>query len=569
MSRSSNTPATPVQKGCRSVFLGLFGVMGLALLVPIGGAVVQTVRTYFWKATPCIVVESRRVEAGPEASSGSEDFKLSYRYVVDGRQRTSSRFSSGMQESLSGRKLEQLLWRYPVGAEAKCYVNPKDPNDSVFQRGSLLVFLLLLFPLIFIAVGVGGVIATWRPQLFTRRLKPDSTKRGFGTGAAILFFGVFTLVGAGFFYFVTVRPLLTYLAARSWPEVPCEIVSSSVGSHTSTSGSGSNRSTSTTYSVDIVYRYQIGGREYRSDRYEVMGGSSSGRKGKEAAVARYPSGSKTLCYVNPSDPTDALLHRGLSWFMLIGLLPLLFLLIGLGGFFGLIRSALKDRGSVALRGTPSLPVQPSLPTVSGPGGSTILTPSSSPMAKLVGAIFVAVFWNGITGIFVGIAVKSWRSQQPEIFLSLILIPFVLVGIALLGFVGMTFLNLFNPRIALAVNSQSIPLGGTLDVRWNFRGAVSRIRHLRIFLEGREEATYRRGTRTSTDREVFARLPIIETAEPLRIRDGSAQLVIPDRLMHTWDGGSNEIVWELKVAGEIPRYPDVSEDFHFTVLPHTR
>ena len=37
-------------------------------------------------------------------------------------------------------------------------------------------------------------------------------------------------------------------------------------------------------------------------------------------------------------------------------------------------------------------------------------------------------------------------------------------------------------------------------------------------------------------------------------------------MHTFDGGNNTITWKLRFHGEIPRYPDVKEEFLITVWP---
>lgn len=568
---SSDSPVSAIaRKGCSTAFFGVFGLFGIALFVMLFGSLITTVKTYFWEETPCTIVESRRFEQGPEGPP-ARDFIIRYSYRTAGRIHTSDQFTVGMKESLDSRGIERLLSRYPQGAEARCYVDPKDPSRAVLQRGTLWIALVLLFPLIFIAVGAFGIINVWRKGGLSGLISSRRMRSGaFTKFAPVFFFGLFALVGGVLFYFVTVRTMLLYFAARSWPETSCEIISSSVGSHTSTeSGSGSSRNrTSTTYSVDITYRYKVGGREYRSDRYEIMGGSSSGRAGKAEVTARYPVGSKAICYVNPQDPTDALLNRDLSPFILIGLIPGLFLLVGVAGLFGIARSALKTSGNVSMPSLPSLPVQPSVPQVSG-AGPIVLKPSVSPVGKFIGAIFVTAFWNGITSIFVVMAVKSWLRKNPEIFLSLFMIPFVLIGLGLIGLCFATFLNLFNPRVALSVSSQSVPLDGTLDVRWNFIGAVARIRRLRIVLEGREEARYRRGTNTSTDKSVFAQLTIAESEDPLRIRDGHAQLTIPEQLMHTWDGGNNKIIWELQVRGEIPNYPDVNEDFDFTVLPKLR
>jgi hypothetical protein len=221
--------------------------------------------------------------------------------------------------------------------------------------------------------------------------------------------------------------------------------------------------------------------------------------------------------------------------------------------------------------TPVLPgasvAGPSAPLDPGalPGGRVALK-TTAPLTKFIVTVLLAGFWNGITGVFVGLAVKSWIAHRPEWFLTIFITPFVLIGLFLIGVIGWAFLNLFNPRMALTVNATEIPLGGTFDLQWNIRGRASRIQKLVIRLEGREEARYRRGTSTSTDRNVFARIPVIETDNPQQIAQGQARIVIPARTMHTWDGGNNKIIWELQARGEIPRYPDVTEDFSVTILP---
>ncbi len=567
--RSTNQLDTPAQKGCAIGFFAIFALVGLAVGLGLGYALLGTVQPYFWAPTPCTIVDSQRIEPGVESTKG-RTFVIRYRYRFNGGDYTSDQFSAGIQESLSTSKIERLLLTHPVGSESRCYVNPKNPSEAVLNRTGVWVAFFLLIPGIFFTIGVGGIISTLRSKKGPAAIGQRTPKQSSGHAASLVVLGVFGLVGGALTWFFGVSPVLTWQAAKSWPATPCEILSSSVGVHHS-----SGKNSSTTYSTDIVYRYRIGGREFRSDRVSLFMGSSSGREGKENTVARYRAGSAATCYVNPQDPLDTLLDRSLPWFVWLALIPALIFLGCLSGIFNTLRKMIRESGTVGEAGgiaPPSLPgVPPTLPGAAPSlsttiGGPAVLTPRHSPMAKFIGAIFITLFWNGIVSVFVVMAVKSWMRGNPEIFLSLFMLPFVAIGLALAGFLMMTFLNLFNPRIALAVNSQQVPLGGTLEVRWNFRGAVSRLQRLKIFLEGREEARYRRGTRDYTDREVFARLPIVETDDPQRIREGQTQFIVPPTLMHSWESVDNKIVWELKVAGEIPRYPDVDEEFTFTVLP---
>lgn len=139
-----------------------------------------------------------------------------------------------------------------------------------------------------------------------------------------VFFGVFLLAGGLFFYFFFVRMFLKVQDARHWPATPCVIVSNEVRSHSGSKGG-------TTYSVDILYQYEVDGRKHQSNRYDFMGGSSSGYAVKAAIVRRFPPGATATCYVNPRDPNDAVLERRFTPVMLVGLFPLVFFFVGAGG----------------------------------------------------------------------------------------------------------------------------------------------------------------------------------------------------------------------------------------------
>jgi hypothetical protein len=213
--------------------------------------------------------------------------------------------------------------------------------------------------------------------------------------------------------------------------------------------------------------------------------------------------------------------------------------------------------------------QPKVPTAVSAEAAALprtLKPGFSPLAKLVGAILVAAFWNGIVSVFVWQAIRSWLRHRPEWFLTIFILPFVAIGLVMIGAVGYFLLALFNPRPALTITPGAVRLGDTLEVRWLFQGLAEVIERLRIWLEGREEAQYQRGTTTATDKSVFATLELINTTDRLVLRSGQARLTVPAGLMHSWASNHNKIVWAIKVHGDIPRWPDIKEEFPLTVLP---
>ena len=316
------------------MFFAIFAAIGLLGLVVAGKTILGAARAYSWRETPCTILESRRAPDGVEGSSAANGgILIRFRYEVDGTPHTSDRVSSGNGVTRSVRKLERLLFDHPAGKQAQCWVNPANAADAVLVRDSLWPALFLLVPLLFIVIGVGGIVLVWRADHAGKRA---ATKRESALAQRIgprIFFGFFLVVGGTIFCVLTLRPGLMMLSARSWPGVPCEIVSSSVKAHPGNKG--------TTYSVEVLYRYTVGEREFLADRYDFVGGSSSGSAGKSTIVTRLPSGTRAVCFVNPSDPTDAVLDRGFQSMMWFGLLPLIFVVIGVVGLASTFRRTAK------------------------------------------------------------------------------------------------------------------------------------------------------------------------------------------------------------------------------------
>jgi hypothetical protein len=191
---------------------------------------------------------------------------------------------------------------------------------------------------------------------------------------------------------------------------------------------------------------------------------------------------------------------------------------------------------------------------------------SSSAAKLIFALVFACFWNGIVSVFLIDIVGSFRGGSPDWFGAVFMTPFVAVGVGAIGFCFYAFLAMFNPRAFLTVSANPVSLDETLDVEWATKGSVERIKSYRITLEGREAATYTRGTTTSTDTETFSVLEIAKGAGGAGLREGRGKIAFPANAMHTFDASCNKIVWMLHVKGDIPFWPDVDEEFEIKVEP---
>jgi hypothetical protein len=389
--------------------------------------------------------------------------------------------------------------------------------------------------------------------------QPLSSRRGngqFPAGCLVLFFGLFFLVGCVVFYFVTVRPVMRSLASRSWSEATCTVLSSRVGEHSDSDGS--------TYSVDVVYTYTFEGRAFQSDRYSFLGGSSSGRAGQEEIVARYPPGARVSCWIDPAHPEQAVLSREPSMEWLFGLIPLVFLLVGAGGLVWTLRASRRQRTTAA-----ALPLVPASPfgTQAAASGPLELKPDLTPTGKLFGLTFLALFWNGIVSVFVVQVIRAWRTgAAPDGCMTLFLIPFVLVGLGLIYAVIRQLLILFNPRLRLTLTPGTLAAGESGYLQWSLGSRGGGVKQLTIILEGREEAQYRQGTTTYTDKSVFATLTLVDTQEEIEIPGGATSFSIPPDTAPSFTATHNKIRWALKAHCDIPGWPDSGDEYEILVGP---
>jgi hypothetical protein len=90
----------------------------------------------------------------------------------------------------------------------------------------------------------------------------------------------------------------------------------------------------TAFWPDVVFRYRVNGRDHRSNNFNFTDFPTPWYYGKRGIARRYPPGSKVTCYVNPSDPFEAVLTRDPAVTLWLGLWPLTMALLGVVGVAG-------------------------------------------------------------------------------------------------------------------------------------------------------------------------------------------------------------------------------------------
>jgi hypothetical protein len=380
---------------------------------------------------------------------------------------------------------------------------------------------------------------------------------GCSTVFVVAFLGLFVTVGIAIGYFLSFRPLYLAYQARSWTPADCQVISSRVEASGKTSR------------PDIRYRYHVDDRPYTSGRYNFIPGSTNDST-VAATVERYAPGSQFQCYVDPADPTQAVINRDITYWYYMGLIFFaafagIPLLVG-----GIVVRGLSVTRTARRRADTPLRARAlddgSVDTVTGLG-PLVLQPTASPFGKLVTATIIGLFWNGIVGVFTYFEVRGFMDgSEGSWFMAIFLLLFQIVGVALLLAVPYQMLALANPRPTITLSLHTLPIGGTVPFQWQLTGAASRVSRLTFTLQGREEARHRRGTDTVTDKHEFHSEVLVEATHPMNIERGSGTIRIPPGTMHSFSANNNKIIWTLTVKGEINRWPDVDESFDVTVSP---
>jgi len=162
--RSRKKPGK-LSRGCSILFFIPFLLAGLAMMYFIIWRPIQgSIRARSWIETPCVVTVST-VDIHDGDDGNTYKVHIEYDYFVNDQKYHSNRYEF-FDVASSGRSgKEEVVSQFPVGDKALCYVNPDNPEAAVIYRDiHWWLFPLALFPLIFIAVGAGGIIygvKTW------------------------------------------------------------------------------------------------------------------------------------------------------------------------------------------------------------------------------------------------------------------------------------------------------------------------------------------------------------------------------------------------------------------------
>ena len=357
---------------------------------------------------------------------------------------------------------------------------------------------------------------------------------------------ILVAVGVGAGYVLSFRPLYLAHRAGAWTPTACEVISSRAVHDGQAS------------LPEIVYRYSIGGRQYTADRYDFLP-NGNGDPRTPGIVASHPPGARFECYVDPEDPTSAVINRTPTPWHFMGLV-----------FFALFAGIPAGIGLRYLRARSAKPVLVApAGTAVGAGlsdGPLVLESTASPLTMVLVVGLICLVWNGLVGVFTYYEIRSFADGRAAPLLVFLVTLFQIIGLALLGALAYQLLALANPRPSLSLSRGFVPLGGSVPFTWTLRGAAHRVTALQITLRGREEASLATSKEKRVFTQVFFTATLVDATQAPSIAHGSGAIHVPADSMHSFTALHNKVIWTLDVVGTIPRWPDIDQTFEVTVRP---
>jgi len=400
----------------------------------------------------------------------------------------------------------------------------------------------------------------------------SSKKNTQPTGCLIPFFSVFAIIGASSFIATFVLPMRNALRAQSWTPTTCVIQTSAVASR----GTGEDLR----YFPDVLYAYSFQGQNYSSNQWATFKVSRYNTSEVQNLINGFPVGAQRQCFVDPANPSQAVLDRAFPSEIVAGLFSLIFVAVGVGGIVWQVKTARAAKGNKAI-GTAKWQPKPVLSssqtfpsptptegsTPSGGVGEIVLKPTATRAGSCLGIAIFSIIWNGFIGFaFWHLIFESRGAGFGRWFPILFLIPFVLVGILMLFATFTSFLTLFNSRVTLAMSAPQTMPGGSFELSWKMQRGIFNPRQLSLILEAREQATYTRGTDSITDKSVFYTQQFFQASSFAAMQNGRQTISIPEGMMHSFAAPHNKIIWSIKVDGPVTFGAAIKEEYEILVAP---
>lgn len=280
---------------------------------------------------------------------------------------------------------------------------------------------------------------------------------------------LFLAIGLVYLWFLSLQPTLNWMRARSWQPVEAVIETAQV----------KTIRWGRTYrdELEVQFSYQHDGVAHTGTRHSFVRGSTNlSLTGMQEVVASLPPGKKVIAWANPRNPAESVLDR--SWpaeavfSPFIGFTPLITLGMTAVGFLALplLRRRFRAKRQTQLEGlvaTGRLPQWILRPFKGQRNKVALVTAADERLTQVLLWLFFNLVYNGPVGALVWAALVRIVHDEggKELSASLVLIPFVAVGILLLWMLLTSCRCQRRPQWVAAVYLVPGFEGGTVKCCW--------------------------------------------------------------------------------------------------------
>ncbi len=181
-----------------------------------------------------------------------------------------------------------------------------------------------------------------------------------------------------------------------------------------------------------------------------------------------------------------------------------------------------------------------------------------------------LIWNSITAVLVMVAVRGHMAGRPDWFLTVFVLPFVLIGAwATYYFAQQMLLHTGIGPTGVEISDHPLVPGQTYQLLLSQAGRL-RVRSLELLLVCEEETTFRQGTDIRTERcRVYSETIFVEenfTIDPSHVFQRECLLRVPQRVMHSFRANHNAVSWRLVARGQARSWPEFERSFPVIVYP---
>ncbi|MBN2845749.1 MAG: DUF3592 domain-containing protein [Deltaproteobacteria bacterium] len=385
-------------------------------------------------------------------------------------------------------------------------------------------------------------------------------------GCLTIFMRIFFLIALVFLISETIVPLVNIIRAKSWEKTECEITRNAIRKV--------KNSKSMHYIEDIAFKYKYKDKEYTSSRLDFLE-LTTRRDNVEETLRKYPRGKITVCYVNPGNPESAVINREFRWdrkfsyfsnvIIYVCFIFMMLLSLGLHYITAPNYTAFDFKSRIVIRSNPKVEKQAEIPEwAKQRKGETVLKSQSNPYLNAIGgtiAMIVVVSFSYI----VLLGSDEQFLEEDRMLLNITAAIIIPLNLYLLVRLAQSYIVFLNPKLSLCLEHDMLRLGEKVKLKWAVgRMGIHRIKGLSIKLVCIECG---RNDKGHMKRDKLLEEELVDTQDPSSMQEGSAEIHIPEEMMHSFGDICGGVVWQIETLMEVSNSLDTRAEYKLTVVPN--